>query len=113
MAPPPNRNFHLSLEGSGPPDSSLFSAAADGTSFVSAVASAAASRTLALNIASGRMRLRKLFIDSVPVDNHWVVVGSIRKHLTILGDPVLLLAYRHRLLRGPVGTLGFLSRGVR
>src|SRR5216684_4671426 len=97
--PAPAINFHLSLNGSGTPDSSPSSAAADGTSPPSPFACAAAGHTLALNITSGKITprailaverrpccasdcraqgdsarfsclgKRKSFIDSAPLDN--------------------------------------------
>src|SRR6202035_4682654 len=121
-------NFHLLLNGSGTPDSSCSSAAADGTSLVSTAVSAAAGRTVAPHMDSGKInpkatliaerrpsgdsdcrarrgsaRLsflckRTSFIESAPFDK--IGVGAlVQKHSMILGDQVLLLAYRHPFSR--------------
>jgi hypothetical protein len=41
-----------------------------------------------------------------------VVTASVRKHLLILGDQVLLLAYRRAFLYRPVAAPGFLVMGA-
>src|ERR1700722_2198688 len=110
MTPPPNINFHLLLNGSGTPDSSCSSAAADRTSLASTVVSAAAGRTLAPNMDNGKinpkarpiaerrpccdsdckvpgdsarlsfLRKRRSFIESAPFGQAGVVGALVQKH---------------------------------